>query len=126
MHFDVTTTEYGVDEVAKALDLNPNRFCLLASLLGNHILPGYELQEFHSRLAPPPPPPPANDTPATPSNGDKGEENKANKDKEKQQVPIVNCILRESNSRVGRLFLHLEKQRERENKEKQQVRFAHR
>ena len=25
MHFDVTTTEYGVDEVAKALDLNPNR-----------------------------------------------------------------------------------------------------
>ena len=33
--------------------MNPNRFCLLASLLGNHILPAYELSEFHSRLAPP-------------------------------------------------------------------------
>ena len=34
------------------MDLNPNRFCLLATLLGNHIVPVSELTEFHSRLAP--------------------------------------------------------------------------
>ena len=58
--------EYGVDEVAKALDLNPNRFSLLASLLGNHILPSYELAEFHNRVAPP-----TSTTSATADSGDK-------------------------------------------------------
>jgi len=52
LQLDVTSVEYDVDAVAKALDLNPNRFCLLATLLGNHILPAYELAEFHCRLAP--------------------------------------------------------------------------
>ena len=49
---DVTTTEYLIDDVCKNLDLNPNRFCLLATLLGNHIVPSAELAEFHARLAP--------------------------------------------------------------------------
>ena len=31
---------------------NPNRFCLLGALLGNHILPSKELRPFHLRLAP--------------------------------------------------------------------------
>ena len=34
------------------MDLNPNRFCLLATLLGNHIIPVSDLAEFHARLAP--------------------------------------------------------------------------
>ena len=49
---DVTTTEYLIDDVCKNLDLNPNRFCLLATLLGNHIIPVSDLAEFHTRLAP--------------------------------------------------------------------------
>lgn len=51
--YEVTTIEYVLDEMAKSLDLNPNRFCLLGALLGNHILPSKELKEFHMRLAPP-------------------------------------------------------------------------
>lgn len=47
------TTEFVVDEVAKSLDLNPNRFCLLGALLGNHILPTSDLENFHRQLAPP-------------------------------------------------------------------------
>ena len=39
-------------QVAKALDLNPNRFCLMAALLGNHILTLSDLREFHSLLVP--------------------------------------------------------------------------
>ena len=50
--FTVQTVEYVLDEVAKSLDLNPNRFCLLGALLGNHILPARELRPFHLRLAP--------------------------------------------------------------------------
>ena len=50
--YEVTTLEYVLDEMAKSLDLNPNRFCLLGALLGNHILPSKELKEFHQRLAP--------------------------------------------------------------------------
>ena len=50
--FEVTTVEYALDEVARALDLNPNRFCLLGALLGNHILNPGDLEEFHSKLAP--------------------------------------------------------------------------
>ena len=52
MQHDVTTTEYLIDDVCKNLDLNPNRFCLLATLLGNHIIPVSDLAEFHARLAP--------------------------------------------------------------------------
>ena len=52
MQHDVTTSEYLIDDVCKNLDLNPNRFCLLATLLGNHIIPSADLAEFHGRLAP--------------------------------------------------------------------------
>ena len=52
MQFEITAAEYVLDEVAKSLDLNPNRFCLLGALLGNHILPARELREFHCKLAP--------------------------------------------------------------------------
>ena len=48
----MTTSEYLIDDVCKNLDLNPNRFCLLATLLGNHIVPISDLAEFHERLAP--------------------------------------------------------------------------
>ncbi len=41
-----------MDEVAKSLDLNPNRFGLLGALLGNHILTPEDLQGFHQKLAP--------------------------------------------------------------------------
>ncbi len=50
--FEISTVEYVLDEVAKSLDLNPNRFCLLGALLGNHILPAKDLREFHYKLAP--------------------------------------------------------------------------
>lgn len=43
----------GMDEVAKTLDLNPNRFCLLGALLGNHILTPGDLENFHRQLVPP-------------------------------------------------------------------------
>ena len=39
-------------QVAKALDLNPNRFSLMAALLGNHVLTTSELGEFHRLLVP--------------------------------------------------------------------------
>ncbi len=44
--------EFVLDEVARSLDLNPNRFCLLGALLGNHILPASDLSDFHCKLAP--------------------------------------------------------------------------
>nr|XP_006125900.1 constitutive coactivator of PPAR-gamma-like protein 1 isoform X1 [Pelodiscus sinensis] len=37
-------------EVAKQLDLNPNRFPIFAALLGNHILPDEDLASFHWSL----------------------------------------------------------------------------
>ena len=37
--------------MARGLDLQPNRFCLLAALLGNYLLTEEELAEFHCRLA---------------------------------------------------------------------------
>ncbi|ESO82329.1 hypothetical protein LOTGIDRAFT_223375 [Lottia gigantea] len=40
------TKEYIMDEIAKCLDLNPNRFCVFAALLGNHILPEEDLYDF--------------------------------------------------------------------------------
>ena len=39
-------------QVAKALDLNPNRFSLMAALLGNDILTVADLGEFHHLLVP--------------------------------------------------------------------------
>ena len=39
-------------QVAKAFDLNPNRFSLTAALLGGPVLTCEELQEFHARLIP--------------------------------------------------------------------------
>ncbi|KAK3608099.1 hypothetical protein CHS0354_004756 [Potamilus streckersoni] len=44
------TKEYIMDELAKCLDLNPNRFCIFAALLGNHILPDENLYEFVREL----------------------------------------------------------------------------
>ena len=38
--------------MAKAFDLNPNRFSLTAALLGGPVLTCEELQEFHARLIP--------------------------------------------------------------------------
>ncbi|XP_076469584.1 constitutive coactivator of PPAR-gamma-like protein 1 homolog [Babylonia areolata] len=40
------TKEYIMDEIAKCLNLNPNRFSILATLLGNHILTDADLHEF--------------------------------------------------------------------------------
>uniref|UniRef100_A0A667ZNH5 Family with sequence similarity 120 member A n=1 Tax=Myripristis murdjan TaxID=586833 RepID=A0A667ZNH5_9TELE len=46
----LTTSQYLMHEVAKQLDLNPNRFVIFASLLGNHILPDEDLAAFHWTL----------------------------------------------------------------------------
>lgn len=44
------TKEYIMDEIAKNLNLNPNRFCIFAALLGNHILPDADLYDFYRNL----------------------------------------------------------------------------
>lgn len=44
------TKEYIMDEIAKNLNLNPNRFCIFAALLGNHILQDEDLYEFYRNL----------------------------------------------------------------------------
>ena len=44
------TKEFILDEVAKGLNLNPNRFCVLAALLGNFLLTDADLREFHKRI----------------------------------------------------------------------------
>ena len=41
------TKEYVMDEIAKCLDLNPNRFCLFAALLGVYILIFYATNEYN-------------------------------------------------------------------------------
>ncbi|XP_076027516.1 constitutive coactivator of PPAR-gamma-like protein 1 homolog isoform X2 [Genypterus blacodes] len=46
----LTTSQYLMQEVARQLDLNPNRFVVFASLLGNHILPDEDLAAFHWSL----------------------------------------------------------------------------
>ncbi|XP_073500642.1 constitutive coactivator of PPAR-gamma-like protein 1 [Phyllobates terribilis] len=46
----ITTSQYLMHEVAKQLDLNPNRFPIFAALLGNHILPDEDLAAFHWSL----------------------------------------------------------------------------
>jgi len=48
----VETREIIMDEVAKGLDLNPNRFSLMAALLGNHVLTEADLESFHHKLLP--------------------------------------------------------------------------
>lgn len=52
LKFTVETQEIVMDEVAKSLDLNPNRFSLMAALCGNHILTEQDLKGFHTRLIP--------------------------------------------------------------------------
>jgi hypothetical protein len=52
LQHELMTTEFVIDEVAKSLDLNPNRFSLVAALLGSYILPTSELSDFHLRLVP--------------------------------------------------------------------------
>lgn len=52
LKFTVETKEIVMDEVAKSLDLNPNRFSLMAALLGNHVLTEGDLASFHARLIP--------------------------------------------------------------------------
>uniref|UniRef100_A0A665WM96 Family with sequence similarity 120A n=1 Tax=Echeneis naucrates TaxID=173247 RepID=A0A665WM96_ECHNA len=46
----LTTSQYLMHEVARQLDLNPNRFVIFASILGNHILPDEDLAAFHWSL----------------------------------------------------------------------------
>ncbi|XP_059186293.1 constitutive coactivator of PPAR-gamma-like protein 1 homolog isoform X2 [Centropristis striata] len=46
----LTTSQYLMHQVARQLDLNPNRFVIFASLLGNHILPDEDLAAFHWSL----------------------------------------------------------------------------
>ncbi|KAL1007854.1 hypothetical protein UPYG_G00092490 [Umbra pygmaea] len=46
----LTTCQYLMHEVAKQLDLHPDRFVIFASLLGNHILPDEDLAAFHWSL----------------------------------------------------------------------------
>ncbi|XP_015203747.1 constitutive coactivator of PPAR-gamma-like protein 1 [Lepisosteus oculatus] len=46
----LTTSQYLMHEVAKQLDLHPNRFVIFAALLGNHILPDEDLAAFHWSL----------------------------------------------------------------------------
>jgi len=52
LKFTVETKEILMDEVAKELDLNPNRFSLMAGLLGNHVLTEKDLADFHKKLVP--------------------------------------------------------------------------
>ena len=42
--------EYLLDNVAKSLNLHPDRFPLLAALLGNHVLTAEDLGVFHKAL----------------------------------------------------------------------------
>ncbi|XP_006823145.2 constitutive coactivator of PPAR-gamma-like protein 1 homolog, partial [Saccoglossus kowalevskii] len=44
---NLLTTQYLMDEVAKELDLNPNRMVVFAALIGNHIVPDEDLALFH-------------------------------------------------------------------------------
>ncbi|KAK3691038.1 hypothetical protein RRG08_049343 [Elysia crispata] len=44
------TKEYIMDEIAKCMNLNPNRFCIFAALLGNHILTDEDLIPFRDSI----------------------------------------------------------------------------
>jgi hypothetical protein len=46
------TKEFDMDAIAKTLDLDPKRFCVLAALLGNHILSEEDLKEFFETILP--------------------------------------------------------------------------
>uniref|UniRef100_A0A8D3CJG7 Family with sequence similarity 120 member A n=1 Tax=Scophthalmus maximus TaxID=52904 RepID=A0A8D3CJG7_SCOMX len=46
----LTTSQYLMHEAARQLDLNPSRFIVFASLLGNHMLPDEDLAAFHWSL----------------------------------------------------------------------------
>ncbi|XP_076310626.1 constitutive coactivator of PPAR-gamma-like protein 1 homolog isoform X2 [Tachypleus tridentatus] len=46
------TKELILDEVARTLNLNPNRFCVFAALLGNYLLTEEDLTPFHHVLCP--------------------------------------------------------------------------
>ncbi|XP_065298670.2 constitutive coactivator of PPAR-gamma-like protein 1 homolog [Dermacentor albipictus] len=46
------TREFILDEVARSLNLHPNRFCVLAALLGNYLLSEEDLTPFHRSLCP--------------------------------------------------------------------------
>lgn len=46
------TREFILDEVARSLNLHPNRFCILAALLGNYMLSEEDLAPFHRSLCP--------------------------------------------------------------------------
>lgn len=50
MKGEITTQQYNMEEVAKALNLHPDRFVIFAALLGNHILVEEELALFHWSL----------------------------------------------------------------------------
>ncbi|XP_063954002.1 constitutive coactivator of PPAR-gamma-like protein 1 homolog [Lytechinus pictus] len=50
MKGEITTQQYNMEEVAKALNLHPDRFVIFAALLGNHILLDEELTLFHWSL----------------------------------------------------------------------------
>jgi hypothetical protein len=39
----IETIEFSMDALAKSVDLHPKRFCVMAALLGNHILAEEEL-----------------------------------------------------------------------------------
>ncbi|XP_013779600.1 constitutive coactivator of PPAR-gamma-like protein 1 homolog isoform X2 [Limulus polyphemus] len=46
------TKEFILDEVAKTLNLHPNRFCVFAALLGNYLLSEEDLTPFYHVLCP--------------------------------------------------------------------------
>uniref|UniRef100_A0A2R5LND0 Putative glycine rich protein n=1 Tax=Ornithodoros turicata TaxID=34597 RepID=A0A2R5LND0_9ACAR len=46
------TKEFILDQVARSLNLHPNRFCILAALLGNYLLSEEDLAPFHHTLCP--------------------------------------------------------------------------
>uniref|UniRef100_T1INJ6 Constitutive coactivator of PPAR-gamma-like protein 1 n=1 Tax=Strigamia maritima TaxID=126957 RepID=T1INJ6_STRMM len=46
------TKEFILDEVAKGLDLHPNRFCVFAALLGNYLLTEDDLADFYQVICP--------------------------------------------------------------------------
>lgn len=44
------TKEYVIPELLKSLDITPEKFCILAALLGNYILPENDLTDFYKKL----------------------------------------------------------------------------
>ncbi|GIX67600.1 constitutive coactivator of PPAR-gamma-like protein 1 homolog [Caerostris extrusa] len=46
------TKEYILNEVTRCLNLHPSRICIVAALLGNHILSELDLATFHHSLCP--------------------------------------------------------------------------